>query len=203
MNMKKGFTLLETLVAIAVLTIAIAGPFFAANRALMSANLAGQKLTASYLAQEGLEYIQAMRSNTFLEGAVVGLTPLPGVCPPNPLSAQAFCHFRLDSTLNSSIAGCRGVDATTEADGSTKCALDPQRPMGTDPGESLPVCNGACPALNLAGGAYTLDAGTPTPYTREIQLYENADIIEVVVTVTWQSYGTQTVVARGYLSAWQ
>lgn len=63
-----GFTIIETLVAIAVLTIAIIGPFYAVQSALTSSYVARDQLIASSLAQEGIEYIRSIRDNNFLNG---------------------------------------------------------------------------------------------------------------------------------------
>ena len=52
------FTLVETLIAISIVTIAISGPMLSASRALIAANIARDQLTASYLAQEGIEYVR-------------------------------------------------------------------------------------------------------------------------------------------------
>ena len=70
---KKGFTLVETLVAIAVLMIAVAGPLVIANKALTSALYARDQSAASYLAQEEMEIIKNTRDNN-LKGST---TPLP------------------------------------------------------------------------------------------------------------------------------
>jgi len=66
MKNKKGFTLVETLVAITILTFAISGSFVAANSALVAANIARDRLTASHLAQEGIEYVRQQRDNAYL-----------------------------------------------------------------------------------------------------------------------------------------
>lgn len=63
----RGFTLIETMVAITILTIAIAGPMFTANRAIVAAQISRDQLIASYLAQEGIEYVRAMRDDKYLE----------------------------------------------------------------------------------------------------------------------------------------
>lgn len=53
-----GFTLVETLVAIAILMIAIAGPLTVAEKGLSASIYARNQLMASYLAQEGIEYMR-------------------------------------------------------------------------------------------------------------------------------------------------
>jgi prepilin-type N-terminal cleavage/methylation domain-containing protein len=62
---QKGFTLVETLVAIAVLMIAIAGPLVIANKALTAALYSKDQSVASYLAQEEIEIIKNARDNNF------------------------------------------------------------------------------------------------------------------------------------------
>ncbi len=62
----QGFTLVETLVAIAIMMIAIAGPLYTADRAILAAEISRDQLIASYLAQEGIEYVRMMRDNAFL-----------------------------------------------------------------------------------------------------------------------------------------
>lgn len=77
---QKGFTLVETLVAIAVLMIALVGPFFMLQQAIRSANAARDQLIASSLAQEGVEYIYFVRSSNYLAGQswLNGLTGCSG-----------------------------------------------------------------------------------------------------------------------------
>ena len=65
---KKGFTLIETLVAILILTTAIAGPLTIASRGLNAALIAKDQTTASYLAQDAIEYVRAVRDTNRLLG---------------------------------------------------------------------------------------------------------------------------------------
>lgn len=66
--MKKGFTLIETLVAITVLTIAIVGPMSLAISSINSVKIVKNQVIAFYLAQEGIEYVRNLRDNNFIQG---------------------------------------------------------------------------------------------------------------------------------------
>jgi prepilin-type N-terminal cleavage/methylation domain-containing protein len=68
----KAFTLIETLVAISVLSLAVVGPLYTASRATLATNLTHDKVIASYLAQEGAEYMRATRDTYFLENQSSG-----------------------------------------------------------------------------------------------------------------------------------
>lgn len=56
------------MVAIAILAIALVGPFVAVQTALTASYVARDQLVASALAQEGMEYIRSIRDNNFLNG---------------------------------------------------------------------------------------------------------------------------------------
>lgn len=62
----RGFTLIETFVAITILLSAIAGPLTIASKGLSSAFIAKDQTVASYLAQEGVEYIRWKRDGNSL-----------------------------------------------------------------------------------------------------------------------------------------
>ena len=64
--MNKGFTIIETLVAIAILMISIAGPLTIAHKGLLAATYAHDTVTASYLAQDATEYVKNVRDNNIL-----------------------------------------------------------------------------------------------------------------------------------------
>jgi prepilin-type N-terminal cleavage/methylation domain-containing protein len=62
----KGFTLVETLVAIALLIVVITGAYTAAQAGLSGAILSKEEVAAFYLAQEGVEEIRNLRDNNGL-----------------------------------------------------------------------------------------------------------------------------------------
>lgn len=54
---QSGFTLIETFVAIVVLTIAVLGPMTLLSRALQDSRYIKDQITATFLAQEGVELL--------------------------------------------------------------------------------------------------------------------------------------------------
>src|SRR5262245_55314076 len=130
-NPSRGFTLLETLVAVSILALAVSGPLFVASRAIVAAQTARDQLTASYLAQEGIEYVRAMPDNEYLVAYRAGGT---GV------STRAWNDF-LNGASAASITSCR----------TSTCTLDPTRTMGTGSGLALMQCSGSsCTPLYLS-----------------------------------------------------
>ncbi len=65
-NPQKAFTLIETLVAVSLLTISIVAPMTLASQSLSAAFFARDQITAFNLAQEGLEAVRAMRDGQIL-----------------------------------------------------------------------------------------------------------------------------------------
>lgn len=63
---KRGFTLIEVILAISVLTLAVGGIFTLIQQTLVVASISNSKLTAAYLAQEGMEIVRNIRDNNWL-----------------------------------------------------------------------------------------------------------------------------------------
>src|SRR3989344_8702148 len=81
----KGFTIIETLVAVAILMISIAGPLTIAHKGLLAAVYAHDNVTASYLAQDAMEYIKNVKDYNILRSTETSppgfwLSGLVGVC---------------------------------------------------------------------------------------------------------------------------
>ena len=70
---------METIVAIAILLISIAGPLTVAEKALTEAVSSQDQMTASYLAQDLMEYVKNVRDDNLLNNSANGwLTGLTG-----------------------------------------------------------------------------------------------------------------------------
>jgi len=64
--MQKGFTLIEILAVIFVVTIGVAGVFSLMQSTVSSSRLVSSQLTATYLAQEGIEIVRSIRDSNLL-----------------------------------------------------------------------------------------------------------------------------------------
>lgn len=91
--MQKGFTLVETLVAITVLLLVVIGPMTVAQRGIQNAYYATEQATAVFLAQEAIEAVRQFRDESALKtfedgeedsgewfGELTGCTSLTGQC---------------------------------------------------------------------------------------------------------------------------
>ena len=182
--MGKGFTLIETMVAISILTLAIAGPMFVADRSIVAAQNARDQLVATYLAQEGIEHVRAMRDNAYLAAYHTGGTNI---------SNTAWNDF-LTGTAASSISRCIAPET---------CTLDPVS------GGSLERCEAAghsCAPLHLAR-IYTQQdpsGSVVSQFTRTIQgISLSPNEVKIVSTVSWNFHGTPySVTVSDHLTSW-
>lgn len=69
-NNKKGFTLLEVIIAIFIITIGITGAVNLINYSISNTIVSRSQVVAVNLAQEGLEVVRAIRDTNWLEDAV-------------------------------------------------------------------------------------------------------------------------------------
>lgn len=178
----KAFTLVEALVAVAILSLAVTAPLYSASRSMVAANNSSYQLSASYLAQEGIEYVRMMRDNEYLVAYDAGGTTVSDV------AWTAFLGGPLSQCVSPRI-----------------CTLDPTDPTG------LAQCPGdTCTPLYLitAEGKYVQNPGSGRkiqPFTRTIQATAlTATDEEIISTVSWFFHGvTYTVRLVEHLTPWQ
>jgi prepilin-type N-terminal cleavage/methylation domain-containing protein len=200
MIMHRAFTLIETLVAISIVTVAVSGPLVTASRAIVAAEVARDQLIASYLAQEGIEYMHAMRDDAYLAAYSIG--------DPSTASSRAWNDF-FSGDSPSSITPCR----------SQSCELDPTQIIGVDtdsspgaesnPNRALHTCESTCAPLYLnASHVYTQVASgnTKTPFTRKLDISQvgSGSEAKVVSKVSWNFHGVPySVTITDHITAWQ
>ncbi len=158
----RGFTLIETLVAISILMIAVVVPLSIVAGALQSSFLARDQITSVYLAQDALEFVKNKRDSIGIDSVTHGSTPLSWIglseCVIDPGGAGPC---RIDTTT---------VEGSITALGGGPNAVDDKH---------LLVNNN-----NL----YTYDQNqtTPSRFTRTIGISTvNNDEAKVTVTIQW------------------
>lgn len=183
----RGFTIIETLVAIAVLMLALVGPFYAVQSALTSAYVARDQLIASSLAQEGIEYIRGIRDNNFLNN-------------------RTWLHG-IDAAQGPPGYSCFGVAP------SYVCTVDPTRNdihINSDAlAQYLSSNIAAVPVLkvsatNLYNQQPTSGTNINSRFKRYLQIHTISPTeIRVTVTVSWTTARIPySVVLTGYVQDW-
>ena len=153
----KAFTLVETLVAISILSLAITGPMSIAQKGISSAIYARDQVTAFYLAQEAVESVRNVRDTNRL---TVG-TPW--------LSQFSGC-------IDLGGGGTKCLIDGTKTDLSAVGAID-TCPSGVCPVMTFDTVN---KFYGYGSGANWIT----TPFTREIVIEETVGGQEAVITVT-------------------
>jgi len=196
---KRGLTLIETMVAIALLMLALIPPMSLASQALTSAFYARNQITAFYLAQEGIEIVRAVRDANIIALAEGNSSVNIFDNIPHGASLAAAPEFTVDSLQTTSNA----LNVCQQTGGVYHCP-----PLQTN--GSLYSYSLSC---GVVGGAWTTQdcpsgsGWTDTTFTRYVQAYVingNSDELRVTVTVTWQlgSFSTRTFTISEDLYKW-
>ena len=185
----KGFTLVETMVAVLILTITIVSLMTVVANSLFAARYARDEITASYLLQEAIDYIRNDRdSSVFLQTGVDVVGPWNTFVAKYALcNAQANEYYGCYIDVSSGIG--QAVGATLGACSTTECALYYH--------------------ADSTGGVfynYNATGGVKTSFKRQILVVPNVanDGIDVTVTVSWKNGGlTKTRSLDTTLMNWQ
>jgi prepilin-type N-terminal cleavage/methylation domain-containing protein len=107
-----GFTLIETMIALTLLSLSIVAPMTLTAQSLGAAYYARDEITAFYLAQEGLEAVRSVRDNNILQDAQGGV--LVNLLQGIPTIGSGT--FTID-TRNNSMNSCGGTCPALTTDG--------------------------------------------------------------------------------------
>ena len=162
-NAQRGFTLIETLVAVSFLTLAILSPMTLATQSLSSAYYARDQVTAFHLAQEALESVRGKRDENILvisQGGGAGLSD--GILTGIPIGTP----FVIDTRDNRMVT-CSGTCPALRTDGKFY-------------------------AYGAVGTTLIYDnqpGWVSTRFTREVraQFIEGTDEIRVSATIRWRT----------------
>ncbi len=175
---QKGFTLLETLVAIFILTLSITGPVYIASVAFHNTIDSRDNISAQYIAEEVIEVIRNKRDKNTLTSSNNWL---------QTITDDANCSNGRDESTNKCVMIRNNNDYTFEA-----CSV-----VYDCPNISLDVSEGN------QGAVYgKSDVPTLSKFTREFyyEIYGNGEI-KLTVNIKWEDKGRPkmyTLVERLY-----
>jgi len=172
---KMGFTVLELIAGLFILSVGIVGVSSLISRLLWYNRFVESKAIAAYLTQEGMEIVRNIRDGNWLEGKL-GADWTDGL----------FC--------------CMDVAPVTECsqEQSNPCKGDYSY-------TTLSECPaGECPVLKFDNQFYGYNLGVSTKFTRIIEIWEiGADQVRVCATTEWAEQGKdQSIKACEYLYNW-
>lgn len=202
-KLNKAFTIIETLVAISIFTSAILGLLSFSAGSIADTNYSKNKLIATYLAQEGLEYMRNLRDTYVLFQSNGWGT---GESGENGLDGSFM--------LKLNEAGCKT---------NTGCYFDPTGLSYAVPSQqamkslTLTPCSTNCPTMTYDNSILSSTnrygynpAGDPTNFIRKIKVkdvttsapLDNKEIL-IESTVFWKKGDkTYSVTFSNYLKSW-
>ena len=111
--MKRGFTLIETLVAVSLLSVAIVAPMSLTTKSLAAAYYARDQIVAFHLAQEAVETVRHFRDNNILQTALGNPTDiLAGIPLGVPFTVNTIDDSIDSASCNSGICPPLQLDPT-------------------------------------------------------------------------------------------
>jgi len=187
-NSNKGFSLVETLVAIAILLIVIVGPMSIATNAANSTSFANQQIMAYFLAQEGLELAQKGRDDFLLASFDAGNAEGSDVAWDDFTAGSVFddcfsangCGLEIDETTD-------GEVLVNECDPITECRLY--------------ITDDTSQRSRYSYDS-SLSGATASDFTRIITMDTSGDEVLVTSEVRWRSgnqIAVQSTTATTYL----
>lgn len=174
---KKGFTLVETLVSLAIFTSAVVGMIVITSQGINDTVYAKNKLVATALSQEGIEIVRNIRDSSLLANSADGwndfLTTVDSCM-------SSMCDI---DPLYEDVASVNIIQCPTQGD----CRLRRDTTLGD-------------PAYYTNQGS-----GDETSFSRTIKINGiDLNSVEIISTVSWiQGSGAEKeVVSKEYLTNW-
>ncbi|MDP2789066.1 MAG: prepilin-type N-terminal cleavage/methylation domain-containing protein [bacterium] len=150
---KRGFTLVETLLALSIFSISVLAMLSVLSDGISDTNYAKSKIIAVYLAQEGIETMRNMRDTCMLY-------------PTGPICA-GWAGF----TTKITSAGCTNQTNGCYFNDQNLNFNDPAQPIANQSNVALTACGTSCPLLlyNSTTGKYNYTlGGVSSLFTRKI-----------------------------------
>jgi prepilin-type N-terminal cleavage/methylation domain-containing protein len=173
-NKTEGFTLVESMVAISILSLAVTAPLLIAQKGIGSAIYSRDQITAFYLAQEAIEYVRNVRDTNRITGQwwLAQFATASG-CQPYDSSNSACSVINGDYKIDA-----KYLDFTLGNGAVNTNAISP--------------CSGACPPLkyDTVNNLFTYSAGNDTQFTRTINISNVAGGGKealISVTIAWST----------------
>jgi prepilin-type N-terminal cleavage/methylation domain-containing protein len=181
-NSMKGFTLIETLVAVLLLALSIAGPLTIASKGLTATLAAKDQFVAFYLAQDALEYVRYRRDSACLAVAPAECTQAVWLSTLNGcVSTNGTASCQIDTVAATAPAAC----------GAGGCSV-----MTYDPATKIYAYSSTAPL-------------SPQRFIRTITITNPAATLDealITVTVSWTNIAGVTripVTVRESIFRWQ
>jgi len=180
----RGFTLVETLVAVSIFTASILGLLSLLTQSISNTSYAKEKIISSYLSAEGIEYIRNMRDTFALY---------------DPVSGQNGWNAFVSKLVGASCQANNGCYFNDQS-------IDYANPLEPMEGLTVTACGASCPTLlyDPTTGKYGYASGAASPFIRKINITQvSADELKVSSTIFWsQGSGNYNVTVSESLFNW-
>jgi hypothetical protein len=178
-NKKKGFTLVETLIAIFIFSLSVVVVMSVLSTGILSESSTKNKVVATYLAQEGIEYFRNMRDTYVLYD------------DDKKLGWEKFYKKLLtQGRCDNQEVGCYFHPMVFKYVPITDIEINP--------------CEGECPPLLYSEGVYDYNGGEGPGFIRKMSIVDLAsEQIKIISEVSWYQQGKKnTVLFSENLSRW-
>ncbi len=156
-----GFTLVEVLISLLIFTVAITGVITVASQGSLNVNNAKNRVAATFLADEGIELVRAMRDTSVVRAVSGGRT-----------ESEGWDDFVM----------AHGAGTPC----STACDIDSTNTASSDPFPDIAnvqPCTIFCLLNETSTGYYTsFDTGTPSIFSRSIVLKDATTGLDIIST---------------------